>query len=93
MQSVRSRRGGDVIEHQGPLTPIAKYRVNAMDPKYTAVKGRRGVETRCFPYVTGPRRTAHDVRKNKDPMDQLKFKRQPSATTSTYALFRNESAS
>jgi len=72
LQSARSRMSGDVIEHKGSLTPTAKYRVIAIDPKYTAVKGRRGVETRCFPYVTGPRRTAHDVRKNRDPMDQLK---------------------
>ena len=54
-----------------PLTPMAKYNVNAMVPKYTAVKGRRGPETRCWAYVIGPRRTAHDVRNKSEPMDHL----------------------
>ena len=54
-----------------PLTPMAKYSVNAMVPKYTAVKGRRGPEIRCWAYVIGPRRTAHDVRNSNEPMDHL----------------------
>lgn len=30
------------------LTPMAKYNVSAIDPKYAAVKGSRGPETRCL---------------------------------------------
>jgi hypothetical protein len=29
-------------------TPIAKYKVSAIDPKYAAVKGSRGPETKCL---------------------------------------------
>ncbi|EAU36004.1 conserved hypothetical protein [Aspergillus terreus NIH2624] len=36
------------------LTPIAKYSVSAIEPKYAAVKGRRGPETRCFAYTQAP---------------------------------------
>jgi hypothetical protein len=53
------------------LTPIAKYSVSAIEPKYAAVKGRRGPETRCFAYTQGPMRTAHESRKRSDPTDHL----------------------
>jgi hypothetical protein len=29
-------------------TPIAKYNVSAIDPKYAAVNGSRGPETKCL---------------------------------------------
>lgn len=35
-------------EESKRLTPIAKYRVMAMDPKYAAVKGSRDPEIRCL---------------------------------------------
>lgn len=35
-------------------TPREKNRVNAIDPKYAAVNGNRGVERRCMAYVSGP---------------------------------------
>jgi hypothetical protein len=53
------------------LTPAAKYIVITIDPKYTAVKGKRGPEIRCVAYAYGPMRAAHDARKRTEPADQL----------------------
>lgn len=55
------------------LTPTAKYRVSAMEPKYAAVKGSRGPETRCLAYTIGPMRTAHERRKSREPTDHLDY--------------------
>lgn len=41
-----------------------------MDPKYAAVKGRRGPDIKCCTYVHGPIRTAHEARKREEPNDQ-----------------------
>ena len=48
-----NRRGTEQINQiaenrEKVLTPIAKYNVSAIDPKYAAVKGSRGPETRCL---------------------------------------------
>jgi hypothetical protein len=32
-------------------TPIEKYNVNAIDPRYAAVKGKRGPERRCITVI------------------------------------------
>ena len=53
------------------LTPIAKYSVKAIDPRYMAVNGSRGPDVRCFAYVTGPSMTAHDAKKRREPIDHL----------------------
>ena len=42
--------GTTKIEERCLLTPIEKYRVSAIDPKYAAVKGSLGPETRCIMY-------------------------------------------
>jgi hypothetical protein len=42
-----------------------------MEPKYAAEKGNRGVERRCFAYVTGPIKTAHEARNRTEPKDHL----------------------
>lgn len=47
--------------------PREKYSVMAMEPKYAAVNGRRGVEARCVRYVTGPVIAAHEARKRTEP--------------------------
>lgn len=53
------------------LTPMEKYSVKAIEPKYAAVKGSRGPESKCWTYWTGPMRTANDARKSTDPTDHL----------------------
>ena len=58
--------------HDGGLTPTAKYNVKAIEPKYAAVKGSRGPETRCFAYVIGPISTAHEAKNRTEPMDHLR---------------------
>jgi hypothetical protein len=53
------------------LTPILKYSVSAIDPKYAAVKGRRGVDIKCVAYAQGPIMAAHEARNKAEPKDQL----------------------
>lgn len=53
-------------------TDIAEKRVMKMEPKYMAVKGSRGPETRCLAYVIGPIRTAHDVKNRTEPNVHLR---------------------
>ena len=60
-------------------TDIAEKRVMKIEPKYMAVKGNRGPETRCLAYVIGPIRTAHDVKNKTEPNVHLK-EMQSSAT-------------
>ena len=55
----------------GERTLMAKKSVKAIEPKYAAEKGSRGPEIRCFAYVTGPMRTAHEARNSTDPKDHL----------------------
>jgi hypothetical protein len=49
--------------------PKLKYKVSPIDPKYAAVKGRRGVDIRCWKYVHGPIMAAQDARNNTEPKD------------------------
>lgn len=42
-----------------------------MDPKYVAVKGKRGVDIRCCAYASGPIMAAHDARNRAEPKDHL----------------------
>lgn len=50
---------------------MAKKRVKPIEPKYAAEKGSRGPEIRCFAYVTGPMRTAHEAKNSTEPKDHL----------------------
>jgi len=50
---------------------MAKNSVNAIEPKYAAEKGSRGPEIRCFAYVTGPIKTAHEAKNSIDPKVHL----------------------
>ncbi len=52
-------------------TLMAKNNVSPMEPKYAAVNGSRGVEMRCWAYVTGPIRTAQDAKNSTEPMVHL----------------------
>ena len=52
-------------------TLMAKNNVNPIEPKYAAVNGSRGVEMRCWAYVTGPINTAHDAKNSTEPMVHL----------------------
>ncbi len=65
----RKKEGEEKKEKR--LTLIAKNRVSAMEVKYAAVKGNRGPAKRCFRYVNGPIRTAHDAKNKTEPMDHL----------------------
>lgn len=42
-----------------------------MEPKYVAVKGRRGVDIRCCAYARGPIMAAHDAKNRAEPKDHL----------------------
>lgn len=50
---------------------MEKYKVNPIEPKYAAENGSRGAERRCFAYVTGPIRTAHETRNRTEPKVHL----------------------
>ena len=50
---------------------MAKNNVKPIELKYAAEKGSRGPEIRCFAYVIGPIRTAHDAKNSTDPKDHL----------------------
>lgn len=52
-------------------TPIEKYRVRAIEPKYAAVKGSRCCDMRCLAYGIGPLSIAHDDRKRSEPTVHL----------------------
>lgn len=60
-------RHGNGFRH----TPIEKYSVSVMVPKYAAVNGSLGPERRCVAYAMGPWRMAQDARKSTDPTVQL----------------------
>ncbi len=49
----------------------AKNNVSPMEPKYAAVKGSRGVDMRCWAYVIGPIKTAHDAKNSTEPIVHL----------------------
>lgn len=72
-----SRSSSASLKEEGPSekgiirTFIAEKRVRPIAPKYTAVKGSRGPEIRCFAYVNGPIRTAHEARNRTEPKDHL----------------------
>ena len=55
----------------GRLTPRLKYRVSPIDPKYVAVKGKRGADIRCWRYVHGPIIAPQDAKNNTEPSDHL----------------------
>lgn len=52
-------------------TLMAKSNVNAIEPKYAAVNGSRGPESRCWAYCTGPIKMAHEAKNSTDPIDHL----------------------
>ena len=56
---------------KGERTFTAENRVRKIEEKYTAVKGNRGPEIRCFAYVAGPINTAQEARNRIDPKDHL----------------------
>ena len=52
---------------------MAKKSVKPIEPKYAAEKGSRGPEIRCFAYVAGPMRTAHEAKNSTDPKVHLRM--------------------
>lgn len=69
----RSRYRGMGTRHGSGFrhTPMEKYSVSVMVPKYAAVNGSLGPEKRCVAYAMGPWRMAQDARKSTDPTVQL----------------------
>ena len=45
--------------------------MSAIDPKYAAVKGSRGVDIRCWMYAVGPIMAAHEAKNKAEPRDHL----------------------